>query len=86
MNTELDPLLDESQNRYVIFPIQHDIFWKMYKKAEANFWTTEELDLSKDLNDWNQLNPNEQYFIKRRRTYLKINFITLINIIIIIKY
>tara|TARA_B100000686_G_C16671733_1_gene906865 strand:+ start:16 stop:996 length:981 start_codon:yes stop_codon:yes gene_type:complete len=64
MNTELEPLLDESQNRYVIFPIQHDIFWKMYKKAEANFWTTEELDLSKDLNDWNQLNPNEQYFIK----------------------
>ena len=62
MDTE--PLLDESQNRYVIFPIQHDIFWKMYKKAEANFWTTEELDLSKDLNDWNQLNPNEQYFIK----------------------
>ena len=57
-------LLNEEENRYVIFPIQHDQFWDMYKKAEANFWTTEELDLSKDLNDWKQLTENETYFIK----------------------
>ena len=57
-------LLDESKNRYVIFPIQHDKFWEMYKKSEANFWTTEELDLSKDMNDWNKLTDNEQTFIK----------------------
>ena len=36
----------------------------MYKRAEANFWTAEELDLSKDLNDWAKLNDNEKYFIK----------------------
>ena len=44
-----DPLLSEDTKRYVIFPIQRDDVWKMYKKSEANFWTTEELDLSKDL-------------------------------------
>ena len=36
----------------------------MYKKAEASFWTAEEMDLSKDLHDWtNRLNDNERYFI-----------------------
>ena len=61
-NTE--PLLDTHKNRYVIFPIQHDKFWKMYKAAEANFWTTEELDLSKDMKDWNTLNQHEQHFVE----------------------
>ena len=45
-------LLSEETKRYVIFPIQHDNIWKMYKQAEANFWTTEELDLSKDMKDF----------------------------------
>ena len=57
-------LLSEEENRYVIFPIKHDSFWKMYKQAEANFWTSEELDLSKDLSDWQKLNEQEQYYIK----------------------
>ena len=60
----MEPLLNEEENRYVIFPIQHEPFWKMYKEAEANFWTAEELDLSKDMNDWIKLNDSEQYFIK----------------------
>ena len=63
-NLKKEPLLNEESNRYVIFPIQHDPFWKMYKRAEANFWTTEELDLSKDLTDWEKLNENEQHFVK----------------------
>ena len=57
-------LLSEEEKRYVIFPIKHEPFWKMYKQAEANFWTAEELDLSKDLSDWNKLNEQEQYYIK----------------------
>ena len=61
MSEEL--LLSESEKRYVIFPIKHDEFWEMYKKAEANFWTTEELDLSKDMTDYNNLSEQEQYFI-----------------------
>lgn len=61
---EMDPLLSEDTKRYVIFPIKRDDVWKMYKKSEANFWTTEELDLSKDLKDFNGLNDNERYFIE----------------------
>jgi len=59
-----EPLLNESENRYVIFPIQHDDFWLMYKKAMANFWTPEEIDLTKDLTDWVKLNENEKHFIE----------------------
>ena len=61
---ENDPLLSEDTKRYIIFPIKRDDVWKMYKKSEANFWTTEELDLSKDLKDFNGLNENERYFIE----------------------
>ncbi|MBE18286.1 MAG: ribonucleoside-diphosphate reductase [Nitrospinae bacterium] len=58
-------LLSDEENRYVIFPIKHDDIWKMYKKAESNFWTTEELDLSKDYKDFTtKLNDNERYFIE----------------------
>jgi ribonucleotide reductase beta subunit family protein with ferritin-like domain len=58
-------LLSEEEKRYVIFPIKHDEVWKMYKKAEANFWTAEELDLSKDLNDFHKkLNEDERHFIE----------------------
>lgn len=58
-------LLSEEEKRYVIFPIKHDEVWKMYKKAEANFWTAEEIDLSKDLNDFNdKMNEDEKYFVE----------------------
>ena len=57
-------LLSEEEKRYVIFPLKREPIWKMYKQAEANFWTTEELDLSKDLNDFQKLNNNEQHFIE----------------------
>lgn len=59
-----EPLLKESQRRFVLFPIQYHEIWQMYKKAEASFWTAEEMDLSKDLHDWeNKLNDNERHFI-----------------------
>ena len=57
-------LLSDEENRYVIFPIKHDDIWKMYKKAEANFWTTEELDLSKDYKDFISMDEKERYFIE----------------------
>lgn len=44
---ELEPLLKENPSRFVVFPIQWPDIWQMYKKAEASFWTTEEVDLSK---------------------------------------
>ena len=66
MNRKVEePLLKEEEKRYVIFPIRQDEIWKMYKMAEANFWTSEELDLSKDLKDFNEkMNNDERYFIE----------------------
>ena len=57
-------LLSEEEKRYVIFPIKYPKIWEMYKKAEANFWTTEELDLSKDYKDFISMDEKERYFIE----------------------
>ena len=63
--TQLEPILQENKNRFVIFPIKHHDIWEFYKSMEASFWTAEEIDLSQDLNDWNnKLNDDERYFIK----------------------
>lgn len=65
MNQMNEPILDENPNRFVLFPIKHDDIWAFYKKSEASFWTAEEIDLSQDINDWeNKLNDNERHFIK----------------------
>ena len=61
----VEPILQENENRFVIFPIQHHDIWEWYKKMEASFWTAEEIDLHQDLTDWNtKLNDDEKYFIK----------------------
>ena len=63
--SNLEPILQENTNRFVLFPIQHNDIWSFYKKAEASFWTAEEIDLSADLIDWDsKLNDNERHFIK----------------------
>ena len=52
---------------YTLFPIksseQH--LYDMYKKSKASFWTPEEIDFSKDGEDWARLNDDERHFIKR---------------------
>lgn len=58
-----EPLLRENPNRFVVFPIQYHDIWAFYKKAEASFWTAEEIDLSKDVVDWERLKPDEKHFI-----------------------
>lgn len=61
---EVEPLLRENPNRFVLFPIKFHRIWEMYKKAEASFWTAEEVDLGGDMTDWEQkLTDNERYFI-----------------------
>ena len=63
--SNIEPILQENKNRFVIFPIKHHDIWEWYKKMEASFWTAEEIDLSQDLNDWNnKLNSEERFFIK----------------------
>jgi ribonucleoside-diphosphate reductase beta chain len=60
-----EPILRENKDRFVLFPIKHADIWNMYKKAEASFWTAEEIDLSADLVDWaERLNDDERHFIK----------------------
>ena len=60
-----EPLLRDNKDRFVLFPIQHADIWGFYKKAEASFWTAEEIDLSPDMVDWEtKLNDDERYFIK----------------------
>lgn len=64
VKTQVDePILNENKDRFVLFPIQHDDIWEYYKKAEASFWTAEEIDLSQDLKDWENLNDGERHFI-----------------------
>ena len=66
----MEPLFDSSTTtlgqRYTLFPISpsEDDLYKLYKKAVASFWTVEEIDFSKDKDDWEKLTENEQYFIK----------------------
>ena len=59
----LEPILQENSNRFVLFPIEHADIWQWYKKSEASFWTAEEIDLSQDMKDWNELNDGERHFI-----------------------
>ncbi|CAN0378009.1 unnamed protein product, partial [Discosporangium mesarthrocarpum] len=59
-----EPLLAENPNRFVLFPIQDNEVWQMYKKAEASFWTAEELDLAHDNKDWEGLSDEERHFVK----------------------
>ena len=62
-HTEL--LLSSNKSRFVLFPIQHDDIWKMYKKHETSFWTAEEIDMASDISDFeNKLNNDEKHFIK----------------------
>jgi len=60
----VEPVLKENKDRFVLFPIKHEEVWKMYKKAEASFWTSEEIDLSHDRKDWEKLSDGERHFIK----------------------
>ncbi len=61
----IEPLLADNKDRFVLFPIKHQDIWQMYKQAEASFWTAEELDLTTDVQDWaNKLTEDERFFIK----------------------
>ena len=63
-STTNELLLTPDENRYVMFPIQCNDVWEMYKRQVDCFWRAEEVDLSKDLNDWKKLSEDEQKFIK----------------------
>lgn len=57
-------ILQETKNRFVLFPIKYKEIWKSYKQAEASIWTAEEIDLAADVNDFKyKLNTDERFFI-----------------------
>jgi len=58
-----EPLLSPDDNRFVMFPIQHQDIWEMYKKQVDCFWRAEEIDLSKDLTHWDTLSDDEKHFV-----------------------
>ena len=58
-----EPLLQEDDSRYVMFPIKDKSIWDMYKKSVDCFWRAEEIDLSKDKASWDKLSDEECYFI-----------------------
>lgn len=61
----MEPLLTENAKRFTLLPIQHADIYKEYKKHQACIWTAEEVDLSSDLSDWEQLGDDEKHFILR---------------------
>lgn len=61
--TASEPLTQEDDSRFVLFPIRHNDIWKMYKLAMGSFWTAEEVDLSRDHKDWEALNADERHFV-----------------------
>lgn len=60
----MDPILTPTNDRFTTFPIRYPDLWTLYKKAVASFWTAEEIDLSKDLDDWKSLTDDDRHFIK----------------------
>lgn len=61
----MEKILELNPQRFSLLPVQHHDLWKMYKTAEASFWTAEEIDLAQDVAHWrDKLNDNERYFIK----------------------
>ena len=64
MSKIIEPLLTENPQRYVMFPLQDQDIWKLYKKMFDCMWRAEEIDLSKDLIHWNKLKDGERHFIK----------------------
>jgi len=63
MSQENELLLRENKDRFVILPIKYPAIWEMYKKAEASFWTAEEIDLSDDQKHWDAMNDGERHFV-----------------------
>lgn len=60
----MEPMTRVTRTRFSVFPIRHHKLWELYKKAQMSNWTAEEIDLSRDMDDWKNLSHGEQHFIK----------------------
>jgi ribonucleoside-diphosphate reductase beta chain len=61
-----EPLLQEEGNKYVMFPVnpKYQEIYDLYKKHISTFWVPEEIDLSRDMDDWVKMKDGERHFIK----------------------
>lgn len=64
LDNEWEPILEENPNRFTVFPLRYPQLWELYKKAQMSNWTAEEVDLGKDMDDWNTMSKDEQHFVK----------------------
>ena len=55
-------ILQEDENRFVIFPIKYSDIWEYYKTARALSWNVEEFTFTGDKFD--QLNDDEKHYLK----------------------
>lgn len=46
-----------------LYPHRYHEAYEYYKKAQASYWTVEEVDLSQDMRDWERLTDSERHFI-----------------------
>lgn len=64
MSVETKQISRNLSKKYVLYPIENNSIWEFYKKAVSSFWTVEEIDLSKDKDDWIKLSDDDRRFIK----------------------
>ena len=62
--TITDPLLQDGDDKYTLFPIRYPKIYELGKKAQASIWSTEEIDLTEDIKDFNALSKDEQHYVK----------------------
>ena len=61
---EYEPILDESNRRFTLFPIKYHTLWTEYKKQEKSIWTAEEIDFSQDSKDFETLDSDTKFVVK----------------------
>jgi ribonucleotide reductase beta subunit family protein with ferritin-like domain len=58
-----EPILDPVNSRFTIEPILYPDIWNSYKAQQNCYWRAEEIDFSKDYDDYCKLSSDEQHFI-----------------------
>jgi ribonucleotide reductase beta subunit family protein with ferritin-like domain len=58
-----EEILKPQENRFTLFPVKYQDIFKLYVESYSSFWTPDEIDFSKDKQDWKKLNDNEKHFI-----------------------
>ena len=60
-----NPLKASGSARYTLFPLKDELMeiWNHYKAQQRNFWTAEEIDMSKDRAAFELLTKDEQHFV-----------------------